>query len=34
MIIASENPPVEDNLWIQGGRLIATGKLTARSRLF
>ena len=34
MIIASENPPVESNLWIQGGKLVASGKLTARSRLF
>ncbi len=34
MIIASENAPTQENLWIQGGRLIAGGVLTVDSKLW
>ena len=33
MIIASDSPPIA-GLWIQGGRLIASGVLTVNSRLW
>jgi hypothetical protein len=34
MIIASEAAPTQENLWIQGGRLIAGGALTVDSKLW